>query len=165
MNLHRYQPDQSFPPYAYVPGVNLHPNHSGGYREGIAEPAVEPIESSAALQNEAYRFALDLFNHEYFWESHVYFEALWNAHSRSGSQADFLKAMIKLSAAGVKLQAGRKDTSILHFKRAEELFKSVAKSEGEAFLGFNLPQLIQETEATAREPQKMFKIHPIEAQV
>lgn len=149
MSANRYQPEQAFPPYAYLPGINVHPSHAGGYREGLGEPSV---------QANSYRFALDLFNHEYFWESHVYFEALWNAQARAGSSGDFFKALIKLSAAGVKLKSGRTETSILHLKRAHELLSTVAKKEGDSFLGVSLNKLLTQLQEAIVAPRQLFQI-------
>ncbi|MBC7398201.1 MAG: DUF309 domain-containing protein, partial [Bdellovibrionales bacterium] len=161
MSLHRYRPDQSFPPYAYLPGEHPHPSREGGYRDGLEEPSVHTLEHHQPLKNEAYAFAFDLFNHHYFWESHVYFEAFWNAHAREGSKADFLKGMIKLSAAGIKFQSGRVETSALHFIRARELFLSVLKKEGEFYLGVDLTRLIAELDELSIRPSllKPLEVH------
>lgn len=159
MSATRYEPKQAFPPYAYLPGINVHPSHLGGYREGIAEPSVESLSTERPLENSSYRFALDLFNHEYFWESHVYFEALWNAHSRKGSLGDFFKSMIKLSAAGVKMKSGRTETSILHLKRAHELLTLLAKKESDQFLGISLKSLLAHVDEAILSPTKLFQIY------
>ncbi len=108
--------------------------------EGMGEPVVSPIDDPA--KNLDLRFALDLYNFGYFWESHVYFEALWNAHNRKGSVADLLKGLIKLGAAGVKNQIAQEELALEHIERAKELFRAVQNNEGDHFLGFNLKELI-----------------------
>src|SRR5689334_15901904 len=98
-NIHRFIPTWPFPSYIFIPGVNPHPKKTGGHSHGEPEPKSEPLDLQKPQDSQFLRFSLDLYNYGYFWESHVYFEALWNAHGRQGSVADFLKGMIKLSAA------------------------------------------------------------------
>lgn len=139
----RYLPNKPFPRYVFIPGENPHPKKVGGHMEGEGDPMASPINMDQPSQNEFLRYAIDLYNYGYFWESHVYFEAFWNAHGRVGSVADFLKGMIKLGAAGVKAQIDQRVQVKEHFERAVELFLSVKEREGDDFLGFNLTELIQ----------------------
>ena len=136
--MKRLIPSLPFPSYIFIPGVNAHPKKEGGHMEGQLDPVSEIIDLNHPEDSKFLRYSLDLYNHGYFWESHVYFEAIWNAHGRVGSVADFLKGMIKLGAAGVKLQINQANNARLHFLRAKELFESVMKAEGSTFLGFNL---------------------------
>lgn len=152
----RYAPDWDFPDYVFVPGENPHPKKSGGHMEGEGDPVAEPIDTDHPEKSRFLRYSLDLYNHGYFWESHVYFESLWNAHHRKGSVADFLKGMIKLGAAGVKIKIDQKVAAHGHFQRAKELFESVRNAEGPRFLGFDLDQLI-ENSSTALT---CFEVHP-----
>jgi uncharacterized protein len=138
----RYLPDRAFPSYVFIPGENPHPKKVGGHMEGQADPVATPIDPQAPEKNEYLRYSLDLLNHEYFWESHVYFEALWNAHGRVGPIAEFLKALIKLGAAGVKRSIGQKEAASGHCDRACELLNVVRHQVGDDFLGFDLKSLI-----------------------
>lgn len=124
--------------------------------EGEEDPVVPPLDVHRPSDSETLRYSLDLYNHGYFWESHVYFEALWNAHKREGSVADFLKGMIKLGAAGVKLRLNQAASARGHMERASELFEDVMKKEGERFLGFNLKDLVASTRAATEPPE----VHP-----
>lgn len=110
--------------------------------EGEKDPLAPAIDLIHPEKNDFLRYALDLLNAGYFWESHVYFEALWNTHGRQGSVADFLKALIKLGAAGVKVSIEQPQLALDHYLRARELFSHVAAAEGETFLGFNLKEII-----------------------
>lgn len=140
--MKRYIPEWSFPSYIFIPGVNAHPKKEGGHMEGQGDPVADPIDLNHPQDNKFLRYSFDLYNNGYFWESHVYFEALWNAHGRTGSAADFLKAMIKLGAAGVKLQINQPENASVHLLRAKELIESVMNVEGSIFLGFDLKELI-----------------------
>lgn len=109
--------------------------------EGETDPRVPPLDPEHPSESEAFRYAIDLFNHGYFWECHVYFEALWNAHGRQGYVADFMKGMIKLAAAGIKFKLGQRESAVGHIKRAGELFRNIESQEGKVYLGFNLHEL------------------------
>lgn len=128
--------------------------------EGLAEPEATPVEHLRPQNNEFLRYALDLYNHEYFWESHVYFEALWNAHKRTGSEAEFFKGFIKLGAAGVKLTIDQEVSARGHFERARELFLVVQKDEGDNFLGFDIKNIIQKIDEALAGKLVCFEIYP-----
>lgn len=137
----------SLPQYRFVPGDNPHPKKEGGHMEGQGDPVADPVELSRPEANKFFLYAIDLLNHGYFWESHVYFEALWNAHERKGSEADFFKGMIKLGAAGVKVTLNQWTHAQDHLERAVELFQSVKNVEGDSFLGFPLENLISQAKS------------------
>lgn len=109
--------------------------------EGKEDPVAPKLDRLGPEKSEFLRYSLDLFNYGYFWEAHVYLEALWNAHNRVGSESDFLKALIKLSAAGVKLKMGEVTLAKDHFERAIELISEVIEAEGNLFLGFHLLEM------------------------
>lgn len=146
MEKYRYMPTWSLPDYVFIPGSNPHPKKDGGHMDGEKDPEALPIDHHHPEKNECLRFALDLYNFGYYWESHVYFEALWNAHKRVGPEADFLKGMIKLGAAKVKISIDQQVAAASHFDRACELFETVQKSEGDSFLGFDLLRIIKDIE-------------------
>lgn len=159
MSIPRLIPDWPFPKYIFVPGINPHPKKSGGHMEGEGDPVAPPIDHKLPQENKFLRYSLDLYNHGYFWESHVYFEALWNAHQRAGSTADFLKGMIKLGAAGVKMAIDQKAAAMGHLERGKELFMLVRTQEGKSFLGFDLDQIIIEIEQAIKSqnvPKNVF---------
>jgi hypothetical protein len=125
----RYAPERPFPPYAYVPGRHPHPvrdpkGHSFGHsKEPVASPNAADLD-----QNPAMRYAVDLFNHGYYWEAHEVWEGLWQAVGRQGALADFLKALIHLAAAGVKAREGIANGVKRHAERAKELFNTVGNT-------------------------------------
>ena len=103
------------PPYTHIPGVTPHP---------ISDPAghsyAEPKLLAGLLEREQtelapltwvnlplhpeFEWAARLFNAGYYWEAHEAWESLWHMAGRVGPLADFLKGLIKLAAAGVKLR-------------------------------------------------------------
>lgn len=152
--MKRLIPQLPFPRYIFIPGVNPHPKKEGGHMEGQSDPVAEKIDPAHPELSDFLRYSVDLLNHGYYWESHVFFEALWNAHGREGSIADFLKGMIKLGAAGVKFNIDQKVSAEGHLMRAKELFESVRQKEGEVFLGFNLGQIASSLDAV-KNPQQI----------
>lgn len=125
-NVPRFAPDLPFPPYTYVSGHAPHPLSSPeGHRfAGVADA----LQRARDADDLTFRYALDLFNHGYYWESHEQWERLWHHAGRSGPQADFLKGLIKLSAAAVKAREGRFEGSLRHLRRAVELLQLSARS-------------------------------------
>jgi predicted metal-dependent hydrolase len=88
---------------------------------------------------------MDLFNHGYYWEAHEAWESLWHAAGRTGPVADFLKGLIKLAAAGVKVAEGNQDGARSHAKRAAELFRA-CESLGEQVMGLDRGALARAAE-------------------
>src|SRR5689334_6221512 len=104
----RYCPHRPLPPYSYVPGLAPHPTTDPrGHSYGHHEPPPAALAESSYHDNANYRYGIDLFNHGFYWEAHEAWESLWHVAGRSGPTADFLKGLIKLAAAGVKLREGR----------------------------------------------------------
>src|SRR5688572_20912239 len=104
----RYCPERPLPPYSYVTGLTPHPTSDPrGHSFGQHEPPPAPLDEATYRNNPIYRYAIDLFNHGYYWEAHEEWEALWHAAGRAGTTAEFLKGLIKLAAAGVKAREGR----------------------------------------------------------
>src|SRR5262249_1379523 len=100
-----------------------------------------------------YLYGIDLFNHQFYWESHEQFESLWLAAGRKGVVADCLKGLIKLAAAGVKHREGKPQGVESHASRAAKLFRRVAGSLGseERFLGLHIKDLIDLADRMCRE--------------
>lgn len=137
--MKRLCPERPLPPYAFLPGVNTHPEKPGGHMHGH-KVSVEAIELQSTLSNPDFCYALDLFNHAYYWESHVWWEALWNKVGRKGECADFLKGLIKVAAALVKHKLEQADAAHGHLMRAQELLIPLQNGP----LDFPLETLIQE---------------------
>jgi uncharacterized protein len=120
-NRPRYS-QKPLPPYSYVPGFTPHPvSDPRGHLRGQAPEAATPLDPQRWSESGAYRFAVDLFNHGYYWEAHEVWESLWHAAGRRGPMAIWLKALIKLSAAAVKLREGNARGVERHARRTLEL--------------------------------------------
>src|SRR5262245_3571116 len=151
-NIPRYCPDRALPAYSYVPGLNPHPTSDPrGHSFGLHEPPANPLDESSFHSNATYIYAIDLFNHGFYWEAHEAWESLWHVAGRHGRAADFLKGLIKLAAAGVKAREGRAAGVRQHAARAAELFSSVAGAVVPENIVFGLPlaQLINDANGLA----------------
>jgi uncharacterized protein len=114
--------DEPLPPYSYVPGFTPHPvsdprGHMHGHR--AATPAA--LDPEHWEESAAYRYGVDLFNHGFYWEAHEAWESLWHAAGRSGPVAIWLKALIKLAAAAVKVREGNSAGALRHARRCIQL--------------------------------------------
>jgi predicted metal-dependent hydrolase len=117
------------PPYSYVPGLAPHPtSDERGHSFGRHEPLPRAEEVANLIDSPQYRFAIDLFNHGYYWEAHEAWESLWHAAGRRGPTADFLKGLIKLAAAGVKAREASAAGVQRHAARAEALFRAALRN-------------------------------------
>lgn len=133
----RLIPERPFPAYAFLPGRDVHPNKPGGHSYGNEELIAAKIQTDDPRASEEFCFALDLYHHQFFWEAHVYLEAIWNAHQRQGEIADLMKALIKLAAAGVKFELGQSGAARGHLERALELLES----ESESLIGIEVSKI------------------------
>lgn len=111
----------AFPPYTYVPRRVPHPlSDAHGHR--CPGPAANAGDTANWADLEVYAWAIDLFNHGYYWEAHEAWESIWHLVGRTGEAGDFLKALIKLAAAGVKAHEGNLVGIHRHARRAAEIF-------------------------------------------
>jgi uncharacterized protein len=133
------------PPYSYVPGVTPHPvSDPRGHMFGQAHVSTAPLDVDAWRSSPMYLHAVDLFNHGYYWEAHEAWESLWHAAGRTGTAATWLKALIKLAAAGVKAREGRAAGVQRHARRGLELLAQVRSAlppSQTAYCGLELARL------------------------
>ncbi|MDZ4820011.1 MAG: DUF309 domain-containing protein [Planctomycetota bacterium] len=117
----RYAPSESFPPYSYVSGMHPHPvRDPQGHSYGCHTKPMH-LKAEDGVDWNRFRYAIDLFNHGYYWEAHEAWEELWHAAGRCGAWADLLKGYIHLAAAGVKMREGRGNGVRRHALRTCEL--------------------------------------------
>lgn len=151
----RLLPDEPLPPYTFVPGRHPHPESDpAGHSFGRSRPAVQPLAVDRWSTCQPYLRGLDLFNHGFFWESHVEFESLWLAAGRHGETADFLKGLIHLAAAGVKYLEGKPAGVQSHARRAGGLFERLradASPTRASWFGLHIALLAEIAQAVVAE--------------
>ena len=150
-------PDLPFPPYAFVPGRFPHPTADpAGHSFGIPSGPFAVPDPERWQECFAYLRGIDLFNHGFYWEAHEAWEGLWHACGRHGRIADFLKGLIQLAAAGVKVREGQAAGVRGHAHRAAELFRDVASGSADRHLmGLSLDDLATWAEEVGRQPPAM----------
>lgn len=124
----RLLPAAVLPAYTHIPGtVTPHPirdprGHSHN-RKARPPKALNPIYWA---DNRSYLLAIDMFNHGYYWEAHEEWERLWRVSGADTLVGKFLKGLIKLSAAGVKVRENSIHGVRRHAASAGEVFADVA---------------------------------------
>lgn len=138
--MKRYIPEKDFPPYAFVPGKHPHPEKENGhmFNTDVSSHKLENFQDCPA-----YLYAVDLYNHGYYWESHVWWECLWHLENRKGDTADFLKALIKLAAGRLKMKMNQEEVANNHILRAFELIEDLSYRH-EIIAGVNLNKIKRE---------------------
>lgn len=125
----RFLPARPFPSYAYLPGRYPHPvRDAEGHSHGHVAP---PVLESSLLASDEFFWGCDLFNHGYYWEAHEAWEGLWQL--AEGDLKLFLKGMILLCAAGVKVREGKSVPAMRHATRAGEMFRLIGEPMQSAF--------------------------------
>lgn len=146
-----------YPPYSYVPGGPWpHPkSNPAGHSYGKPEICVKSIEPAKLLESSEMRWAIELFNQGFYWESHEVWESLWHAAGRKGEVADYLKALIKLAAAGVKVREGLPAGVRSHASGSARLLNQLAssKSAGLSQLSSKIQKLADFAETLAQHPE------------
>ncbi len=151
----RYVPKRPLPPYAFIPGKNPHPEKEGGHMFGHVL-SCKALHESNYQENEDYLYAFDLFNHGHYWESHVWWEELWNLAGRKGDLPDLLKALIKLAAAGVKFKLEHLPPTIGHIQRAIELLEPLQEKYNN-FYGIDLISFTHQLRELEINPNQLTK--------
>jgi uncharacterized protein len=143
----RLLPDLPLPAYPFVPGQSPHPySDPQGHRYCPPLPAAAPLHDRRDSPH--YLLGIDLFNQGFYWEAHEMWERLWHACGRRGPTADFLKALIKLAAAGVKHREGKPQGVHSHAERVGSLLRAL-RTAHEILFGLSLDGLLQRADEIA----------------
>jgi predicted metal-dependent hydrolase len=152
----RLVPELPLPPYTFVPGRHPHPTADPeGHSYGAPHEPPAPVDPDNWPASRPYLFGIDLFNHGYYWEAHEVWEGLWHACGRSGTTADFLKGLIQMTAAGVKVRQGMPRGVASLGAGAAELFQKVLDALGPGktrHLGLDLRELLPFVRGLAADP-------------
>ncbi|MEM9659607.1 MAG: DUF309 domain-containing protein [Planctomycetota bacterium] len=152
--------ERTFPPYSYVAGFTPHPvSHPDGHMHNRVEPAPTSLDPTRWQECEVFRYAVDLFNHGYYWEAHEAWETLWLAADRAGPIADFCKGLIKLAAAGVKAREGNPRGVRRHAARSAELVASVQNetSPAKSLCGLPFQDLLKAADTLLNEDADAYR--------
>lgn len=143
----RLYPSCPLPPYTYYPGSGMpHPvrdprGHCYGKKHAPGGGPRALCHESWHL-NRNYLLGLDYFNLGFYWESHEEWERLWRVSGADTTVGRFLKGLIKLAAAGVKVRERSIHGVRRHAASAGELFADVAaEADLDSFCGLEFIRL------------------------
>lgn len=164
--FHRLLPSADLPAYTYIPGTDTpHPiRDPKGHSYNRKPRASRPMAPERWADNRTYLIAIDYFNLGYYWEAHEEWESLWRISGADTTVGRFLKGLIKLSAAGVKVREKSIHGVRRHAASAGEVFADVAAEAGtDRYCGLELTKLqfAADRAAQLRYHQKMAAGKPI----
>ncbi len=143
--------DFPMPAYAFLPGINLHPSKNKAKSHLPKIPNVnEHFTINNWQQSQHYLYAIDLFNQEYYWEVHEVLENLWIKAGKNSESALFLKGIIQLAVALLKVKTG-------NFYGAERLYNKallLLQRKECVYLGIDVKKLITEFQNYIRKETK-----------
>lgn len=133
------------PAYPYRRGLPHPTRDPQGHSYGAEEPHPPPIDPARWHESDDYLYAVDLYHEGYFWEAHEAWEGLWHAAGRdTTAQGCFIRGLIRLAAAQLKLQAGMPRGVCSHSRAAYALTENaemrVSPPDGH-YLGVDLADL------------------------
>ncbi len=134
----------NLPEYTYIPGSSTpHPiRHPSGHSYGRKNRSVKPLAAETWQENRSFLLAIDLFNHGYYWEAHEEWDRLLRASGNETIVGRFLKGLVKMAAAGVKVREHSIHGVRRHAASAGEVFADVAaETDDERFCGLELTHL------------------------
>jgi hypothetical protein len=141
--------DRPFPAYAFQPGRTPHPitdpkGHS--YRPPGSPPPPKAVFRDPEHWRESpeYLFGCDLYNHGYWWEAHEAWEGLWQLTDKSHVQGRFLKGLIQVAAAHLKLAVGKSRAACRLQAKADAHLRFVLdQTASGTFMGLRLDRWIE----------------------
>lgn len=154
----RLLPATELPSYTFTAGSETpHPirdpkGHSH-HRKGQQSTA---LVAEKWADNWNFLMAIDFFNLGYYWEAHEEFDRLWRASGPDSTIGRFLKGLVKLSAAGIKVREGSIHGVRRHAASAGEVFADIAAEAGTDYycgLEFTMLQFAADRAAQLRYRQ------------
>jgi hypothetical protein len=140
----RLLPGVELPEYTYVPGTDTpHPFRDlRGHSYGRKNRTTKPLDADAWADSRSFLLSVDYFNCGYYWEAHDEWDRLWRASGPDTTVGRFLKGLVKLAAAGVKVRENSIHGVRRHAASAGEVFADVAaESESDLYCGLRFTAL------------------------
>ncbi len=162
----RLLPNSPLPRYTHVPGSGTpHPyrdprGHS--YNQRPMNP--RPLTPDRWAENRSYLLGLDYFNLGFYWEAHDEWDRLWRSTGAESLVGRFLKGLVKMAAAGIKVREESIHGVRRHAASAGEVFADVAaESDLDKYCGldFTLLQFAADRAAQLRYPSELETGRPL----
>jgi len=162
----RLLPTAPLPAYTFVPGTETpHPiRNPKGHSYNRKTKITTPLIAENWADNRNYLIAIDFFNLGFYWEAHEEWECLWRVSGPDTTVGRFLKGLIKLSSAGIKVRESSIHGVRRHAASAGEVFADVAAESGsERYCGlkFTKLQFAADRAAQLGYKQKMIDGQPL----
>jgi hypothetical protein len=165
----RLLPSTDLPGYTHVPGSDTpHPYRDPrGHSYQRKHPVPKGLTPDTWAENRSYLLAIDFFNYGFYWESHEEWDRLLRSSGVDTLCGKFLKGLVKLSAAGLKVRERSIHGVRRHAASAGEVFADVAAEvDDECFCGLRFTllqfaadraaQLTYKDEIKSGTPQRVF---------
>jgi uncharacterized protein len=125
---------------AHVPGSGTTPDRAPlDTAKALVRPPVREAEWEG---NEPYRYGVALCLNGFFWEAHEVWEAVWLACPPNSRERRFLRALIQIANAALKLRMGRANAARRLLAEAAEIIgECLAAQAGARLMGVDLPEL------------------------
>jgi uncharacterized protein len=166
----RLLPNVDLPRYTHVPGSGTpHPYRDPrGHSYNRRPAAPKPLDDEHWAENRSYLTALDYFNLGFYWEAHDEWERLLRATGPENLCGIFLKGLVKMAAAGIKVREESIHGVRRHAASAGEVCADVAaESDQDRYCGldFTLLQFAADRAAqlvypTGLEPGRPLRVFP-----
>jgi len=140
----RLLPTANLPEYTYIPGTETpHPiRNPQGHSHGRKGRTAKPLTPENWAENRNYLLAIDYFNFGYYWEAHDEFDRLHRASDPESLAGRFLKGLVKMAAAGLKVRERSIHGVRRHAASAGEVFADIAAEFGDdRFCGLEFTHL------------------------
>ena len=155
----RLLPTADLPSYTYVQGETPHPiRDPRGHSHQRKGRTSKPLVPEKWADNRSYLVAIDYFNHGYYWEAHEEWDRLWRVSGPDTTVGKFLKGLVKMAAAGMKVRENSIHGVRRHAASAGEVFADVAAEiEEDRYCGldFTLLQFAADRAAQLHYKQKL----------
>lgn len=140
----RLLPTAELPEYTHIPGTDTpHPYRDPqGHSYERKNRTLRPLAAEAWFESRSYLLAIDYFNFGYYWEANDEWDRLLRVSGPDETVGRFLKGLVKLSAAGIKVRERSIHGVRRHAASAGEVFADVAAEAGtERYCGLKFTML------------------------
>jgi len=140
----RLLPTTELPRYTHVPGTGTPHPYRDPRGHSFNRKPVNPksLNEDRWAECRSYLLGLDLFNLGFYWEAHDEWERLWRQSGPDSMVGKFLKGLVKLAAAGIKVREESIHGVRRHAASAGEVFADVAaETDLERFCGLKFEDL------------------------
>lgn len=133
---------------AHVPGTGTAPDRAP--LEAAKGLVRRPVTAELWESDAAYRYGAALYVNGFFWEAHEVWEAVWLACPPNGAERRFLRGLIQLANAALKIRMERPRAAVRLLRETVELTSEGIACRTESFMGVALAPLRAAAEELAR---------------